>query len=123
MAAARQHWWHPIGDPSRGRRLVKVAGWLAGVAVVVALLGLLGVDVRGWFSDVWDALTSDRPYRPARPREWVLEHIKSQAGTHFDPRVVDVFLSVTSLPGQPPASLELAASGYTAHAAQLPDRR
>jgi uncharacterized membrane protein YbhN (UPF0104 family) len=58
MAAARQHWWHPIGDPSRGRRLVKVAAWLAGVAVVVALLGLLGVDVRGWFSDVWDALTS-----------------------------------------------------------------
>jgi putative nucleotidyltransferase with HDIG domain len=74
-------------------------------------------------ADVWDALTSDRPYRPARPREWVLEHIKSQAGTHFDPRVVDVFLSVASLPGQPPASLELAASRFTPHAAQLPDRR
>jgi uncharacterized membrane protein YbhN (UPF0104 family) len=57
MAAARQHWWHPIGDPSRSRRLVKVAAWLAGIAVVVGVLGLLGVDVRGWFSDVWDALT------------------------------------------------------------------
>jgi uncharacterized membrane protein YbhN (UPF0104 family) len=57
MAAARQHWWHPIGDPSRSRRLVKVAAWLAGIAVVVGVLDLLGVDVRGWFSDVWDALT------------------------------------------------------------------
>jgi uncharacterized membrane protein YbhN (UPF0104 family) len=49
--------WLPFGDPSRGRRLVKVLAWLAGIAVVVALLELLGVDVRGWFSDVWDALT------------------------------------------------------------------
>jgi uncharacterized membrane protein YbhN (UPF0104 family) len=57
VAAAHEHWWHPIGDPSRGRRLVKVAAWLAGIAVVVGVLGLLGVDVRGWFSDVWDALT------------------------------------------------------------------
>jgi PAS domain S-box-containing protein len=44
--------------------------------------------------DVWDALRSDRPYRPAWPKEKVLEHIRSQAGTHFDPRVVDVFLSL-----------------------------
>jgi uncharacterized membrane protein YbhN (UPF0104 family) len=57
VAAARAHWWHPIGDPSRGRRLVKVTAWLAGVAILIGLLGLLGVDVRGWFSDVWDALT------------------------------------------------------------------
>jgi uncharacterized membrane protein YbhN (UPF0104 family) len=57
VAAARAHWWHPIGDPSRGRRLVKVTAWLAGVAIVIGLLALLGVDVRGWFSDVWDALT------------------------------------------------------------------
>jgi uncharacterized membrane protein YbhN (UPF0104 family) len=38
--------------------MAKVAAWLAGVALVVALLELLGVDVAGWFSDVWDALTS-----------------------------------------------------------------
>jgi uncharacterized membrane protein YbhN (UPF0104 family) len=30
---------------------------LAAVALAIAALGLLGVDVRGWFSDVWDALT------------------------------------------------------------------
>jgi uncharacterized membrane protein YbhN (UPF0104 family) len=43
---------------ARARRLAKVGLWLAGVAVAVGVLALLGVDVRGWFSDVWDALTS-----------------------------------------------------------------
>ncbi len=42
--------------------------------------------------DVWDALTSDRPYRKAWSREKALEYIRSQAGTHFDPQVVKVFL-------------------------------
>ncbi len=31
--------------------------WLAGVALALAVLELLGVDVKGWFSDLWDALT------------------------------------------------------------------
>jgi HD-GYP domain-containing protein (c-di-GMP phosphodiesterase class II) len=44
--------------------------------------------------DVWDALSSDRPYRQAWPRERVLEYIGSLAGTHFDPQVVEVFLAV-----------------------------
>jgi uncharacterized membrane protein YbhN (UPF0104 family) len=47
----------PFGDPSRPRRLGKVAAWLAGVALVVLLLHLFGVDVRGWLSSLWDALT------------------------------------------------------------------
>ena len=42
--------------------------------------------------DVWDALSSDRPYRPAWPKEKVLEHIRLSSGTHFDPQVVDVLL-------------------------------
>ena len=42
--------------------------------------------------DVWDALRSDRPYRPGWPEEKVREHIRSLAGTHFDPAVVEVFL-------------------------------
>jgi uncharacterized membrane protein YbhN (UPF0104 family) len=49
--------WLPFGDPSRGRRLLKVLGWLAGMALIVAALGLLGVDVAGWFERTWDALT------------------------------------------------------------------
>jgi len=42
--------------------------------------------------DVWDALTTDRPYRRAWPRERVIEHIKENRGRYFDPHVVDVFL-------------------------------
>ncbi|WP_322511895.1 HD domain-containing phosphohydrolase [Chloroflexus sp.] len=44
--------------------------------------------------DVYDALTSDRPYRAAWPRERALAYIREQAGRHFDPRVVVVFEQV-----------------------------
>jgi putative nucleotidyltransferase with HDIG domain len=43
-------------------------------------------------ADVWDALTSDRPYRKAWSEQKVLDHIKSNAGKHFDARVVELFL-------------------------------
>ncbi len=42
--------------------------------------------------DVYDALTSDRPYRPAWTREQTLELISGEKGKHFDPRVVELFL-------------------------------
>jgi len=43
--------------------------------------------------DVYDALRSSRPYRPVPwSEERTLEHIRQQAGTHFDPEVVEVFL-------------------------------
>jgi uncharacterized membrane protein YbhN (UPF0104 family) len=42
----------------RPRRIAKVLAWFAGIAVAVALLDVLGVDVRGWFSDLWDTLSS-----------------------------------------------------------------
>lgn len=44
--------------------------------------------------DVWDALRSDRPYRPAWPEEKVREYIRTEAGTHFDPKVVEMFLGM-----------------------------
>lgn len=43
-------------------------------------------------ADVYDALSSDRPYRAALPRERVLEHIRNGSGSHFDPNVVEIFL-------------------------------
>ena len=43
-------------------------------------------------ADVYDALTSDRPYRKAWSKEKTLEHIREQSGTHFDPQVVELFL-------------------------------
>jgi PAS domain S-box-containing protein len=42
--------------------------------------------------DVWDALTSDRPYRKAWPAKQTFAHIRDQRGKHFDPYVTDLFL-------------------------------
>ena len=44
--------------------------------------------------DVWDALSSDRPYRAAWPPDRVMDHLRSLGGTHFDPEVLVVFLSL-----------------------------
>jgi putative two-component system response regulator len=45
-------------------------------------------------ADVWDALTSDRPYRPAWSREDAMKYIREQSGKHFDPQVVELFFEV-----------------------------
>jgi HD-GYP domain-containing protein (c-di-GMP phosphodiesterase class II) len=42
--------------------------------------------------DVWDALTSDRPYRKAWPPEKALDFIREQSGKQFDSKVVEIFL-------------------------------
>ncbi|MFZ5880063.1 MAG: HD-GYP domain-containing protein [Chloroflexota bacterium] len=42
--------------------------------------------------DVYDALTSDRPYRASWSKEQALAYIQQQAGRHFDPHVAAVFL-------------------------------
>src|SRR5262249_14164622 len=52
-----------VEAPSR-RRLRgpwKVAAWLVGVAVAIAILQLLGVDVTGWLSNLWDQIKSVPP--------------------------------------------------------------
>ncbi|MEJ2485328.1 MAG: HD domain-containing phosphohydrolase [Anaerolineales bacterium] len=46
--------------------------------------------------DVWDALTTDRPYRRAWPKDDALNYIRSKAGTEFDPKVVDEFVGLVS---------------------------
>jgi putative two-component system response regulator len=43
-------------------------------------------------ADVYDALTTHRPYHPARASREVLEYLKLRAGVLFDPELVDVFL-------------------------------
>lgn len=42
--------------------------------------------------DVWDAITSDRPYRKAWTREAAIEYLQENAGKQFDPQVVETFL-------------------------------
>jgi PAS domain S-box-containing protein/putative nucleotidyltransferase with HDIG domain len=44
--------------------------------------------------DVYDALTSDRPYRKAWPKAKVLEHLKAESGKHFDSQVLEAFLKM-----------------------------
>ena len=43
--------------------------------------------------DVWDALLSDRPYRPAWSEAKARDYIRENSGVYFDPQVVDMFLS------------------------------
>jgi len=45
-------------------------------------------------ADVWDALTSDRPYRKAWSKEKVTKYLLDEVGKHFDPRVVNAFLGL-----------------------------
>lgn len=52
-------------------------------------------------ADVFDALTSVRPYKPAWPVEDALELLRRESGRHFDPQLVELFL------GQMPAILEI----------------
>jgi HD-GYP domain-containing protein (c-di-GMP phosphodiesterase class II) len=44
--------------------------------------------------DVYDALRSDRPYRPAQSVDRARRYLSDQAGLHFDPRLVGPFLAI-----------------------------
>ncbi|NTU75522.1 MAG: HD domain-containing protein, partial [Anaerolineaceae bacterium] len=44
--------------------------------------------------DVWDALSSDRPYRPAWEKDRIIAYLQKQSGTHFDPDVVIAFMEI-----------------------------
>ena len=44
--------------------------------------------------DVWDALTSERPYRKPNTHEATVTFLKKEAGRLFDPRLVELFLNV-----------------------------
>src|SRR5207237_1723255 len=65
--------------------------------------------------DAFQPMSSDRPYRRARPRDGILNEIAAQAGQQFDPRVAEALLAVI-------ASGEATVSG-TAHSAAHEDKR
>lgn len=44
--------------------------------------------------DVWDALSSDRPYRPKWKEDDIFSYLHEQKGKHFEPRIVDLFLQM-----------------------------
>ena len=53
-------------------------------------------------ADVWDALTSDRAYRPAWPPDRALRHLEAGRGSHFDPVCLDAFLALMAERGHRP---------------------
>jgi hypothetical protein len=77
--AIRQHHerWDGTGYPDR----------LAGAEISMAAR-IVAV------ADVWDAITSDRAYRPAWPLDQAVSHVAGGAGSLFDPVCVEAFLDV-----------------------------
>jgi uncharacterized membrane protein YbhN (UPF0104 family) len=63
----------PFHDRSRRRRLIKVGGWLVGIALAVVVLDLLGIDVRGWLSDLWQQIKDV-------PAKYIVAALVFQAG-------------------------------------------
>ena len=51
-------------------------------------------------ADAFDAMTSDRPYRPALGRDEALAEIARCSGTQFDPEIVRVFLELFAEPAE-----------------------
>lgn len=76
IAMAHHERWDGTGYPNR----------LAGDAI--PLSGRIVAVV-----DVFDALLSRRPYKEPWPIDAVVEHMRAQAGSHFDPRLAGVFLA------------------------------
>jgi PAS domain S-box-containing protein/putative nucleotidyltransferase with HDIG domain len=81
IAESHHEWWDGNGYPNG----------LAGPEI--PLVGRI-VAV----ADVFDALTHDRPYKPAWPIEQALAMIRSSSGAQFDPQVVNAFVEVCSPP-------------------------
>jgi putative two-component system response regulator len=77
IAFAHHEWWNGQGYP----------------------FGLSGEDIPlsariVALADVYDALTTNRPYKPAVPHGEVVKIIASRSGTQFEPRIVETFLAV-----------------------------
>ena len=43
-------------------------------------------------ADAFDAMTTDRPYRPALATEQAFQELVRMAGKHFDPTCIDAFM-------------------------------
>ena len=42
---------------SKSRRTVKIVAWIIGLVLLLGLLNLVGIDVKGWLSELWDTVT------------------------------------------------------------------
>ena len=77
MATYHHEWWNGKGYPSG-----KKGDDIPLSARIMAI------------ADVFDALVSKRVYKDAFPVDASLKIIKEEGGTHFDPRLADIFLDL-----------------------------
>jgi uncharacterized membrane protein YbhN (UPF0104 family) len=47
----------PVAAEPGHRRILRIAAWLVGILVILVALRLAGIDVWGWFEQLWDAVT------------------------------------------------------------------
>jgi putative nucleotidyltransferase with HDIG domain len=105
-----QEWIEMRKHPESGYRIVKRIGFLKDAAEIVYAhherydgkgypRGLKGNEIPSgarmfMVADVYDALTSERPYRSPMTYEEAAIEIQRQSGSHFDPVIVDTFLGI-----------------------------
>ena len=77
IAYSHHEWWNGEGYPNG----------LQGLEIPVSARIVT-------LADVYDALTTDRPYKPALPHLEVIRIIRSRKGTQFEPAIVDAFMTV-----------------------------
>ena len=76
IALSHHEWWDGSGYPNGlAGENIPLTGRICAVA------------------DVFDAMTSVRPYKPAYSNEEAFRILRDERGTHFDPRIVDVFFA------------------------------
>jgi len=117
-----QDWEEMRKHPEAGYRIVKRIGFLKGAAEIVYAhheqfdgsgypRGIKNENIplgarMFMVADVYDALTSERPYRSPMTYEEAVTEIKKLRGTHFDPVVVDTFMAIA------PEQLQMIAKRY-----------
>jgi len=117
-----QEWKEMRKHPEAGYRIVKRIGFLKDAAEIVYAhheqfdgsgypRGIKNETIpfgarMFMVADVYDALTSERPYRSPMTYEEAAAEIKKLRGTHFDPVVVDTFMAIA------PEQLQMIAKRY-----------
>lgn len=107
---ADREWAEMCKHPEAGYRIVKRIGFLKDAAEIVYAhhekfdgggypRGLEGEEIPFgarifMVADVYDALTSERPYRSPVSYEEAAAEIRSLSGSHFDPVIVDTFMAI-----------------------------
>jgi len=105
-----QEWEEMRQHPTTGARMLEPSTYLSGAIPYVLYHherwdgsgyphGLAGraIPIEGRLMavvDVYDALTTSRPYHPARPSREVIEYMQLRSGSLFDPELVDAFIEV-----------------------------